>query len=68
MQEIPDNVIWLEDGDQSRYVHKYERQPFAVGDMATFYDYHADGTLDYDSAVTCRVVEDVLLGVIVRLV
>lgn len=68
MQELPDNLLWLVDGDQSRYVHKYERQPFAPGDVATFFDYDPAGDLDYDTAVTCRVVEDEVLGLIGRLV
>lgn len=68
MQELPDNLLWLVDGGQSRYVHKYERQPFELGDVATFFDYDADGGLDYDTAVTCRVVEDEVLGVVGRLV
>ncbi|WP_020570049.1 hypothetical protein [Neolewinella persica] len=68
MQELPDNLLWLVDADQSRYIHKYERQPFALGDVATFYTYDPEGHLDYDSAITCRVVEDEVLGVIGRLV
>ena len=68
MQELPDHVLWLVDGDNSRHVHRYEFKPFAVGDVETFYDYHADGTLDYDSATTVRVAEDDLLGVVGRLV
>ena len=68
MQELPDNLLWLVDGGQSRYVHKYERQPFGLGDVATFFDYDPDGGLDYDTAVTCRVVEDEVLGVVGRLV
>ena len=65
-QELPENVIWLVDGDNSRYVHKYERQAFALGDVATFFDYHADGRLDYDSALTCRVTEDPVYGEVAR--
>ncbi len=68
MPELPDNVIWLEDAGQSRYVHKYERQSFAVGDVATFFDYDPEGGLDYDTAVTCRVIEDEVLGLVARLV
>lgn len=65
-KEIPENVIWLEDGEHSRYVHKYERQPYALGDVATFFDYHEDDRLDYDSAITCRVVEDLVYGEIAK--
>ena len=65
-QELPDNVIWLRDGGSGRYVHKYERQPYRIGDVATFYDFNEDGTLDYDSAVTCRVEADELLGEVAR--
>ncbi len=68
MPELPDNVLWLEDADRSRHVHKYERQPYALGEVATFFDYDPEGGLDYDTAVTCRVVEDAFLGVIARLV
>lgn len=67
-QELPDHVLWLLDGDQSRYVHRYEFKPFTVDEVATFYDYTPDGTLDYDTAVTVRVTEDPLLGVVGRLV
>jgi len=67
-EELPDNVIWLVDGDEGRYVHKYEFQPFQVGDTATFYSYHADGTFDYDSAVTCRIEKDDTLGDVARLI
>lgn len=68
MKELPDHVLWLVDGDNSRHVHRYEFKPFAPEDVATFYDYHEDGTLDYDSAVTVRVEQDPDLGVIGRLV
>lgn len=68
MEELPDNVIWLEDADRSRYVHKYDFQPFETGEVATFYDYHPTGFLDYDSALTCRVVEDAVLGPVARAV
>lgn len=68
MKELPDNVLWLQDADNSRYVNKYERKPFALGEVATFFDYDEDGGLDYDSAVTCRVEEDEVLGLIARLV
>ena len=67
-QELPDNVIWLVDGDDSRHVHKYERQAYALGEVATFYDFNPGGELDYDTAVTCRVERDPLLGEIARLV
>jgi hypothetical protein len=68
MQELPDNILWLEDAGNSRYVNKYERKPFLEGDVATFFDYDPDGGLDYDSAVTCRVVRDEVLGLVGRLV
>lgn len=67
-QELPPNVIWLEDGDNSRYVRQYEFKPFSIGDVGTFYDFHADGTLDYDSALTCRVEEDLVYGEVARAV
>ncbi|OAV44492.1 hypothetical protein [Lewinella sp. 4G2] len=65
-KELPDHVIWLVDGDEGRYVHQYEFRPFAIGDVATFYDYHEDGTFDYDSATTCRVERDAVYGEIAR--
>ena len=65
-QELPENVIWLRDGDQGRYVHRYDFRPFEVGEVSTFYDYHEDGTFDYDSAVTCRVEADELHGEVAR--
>lgn len=68
MPELPDNVLWLEDADRSRYVHKYERKPYEEGDVATFFDYDPENGLDYDTAVTCRVVNDELLGLVARLV
>jgi len=68
MQELPDHVLWLIDGDNSRYVHRYEFKQFALGDVATFYNYDPDGYLDYDTAVTVRVTEDPLLGLVGRLV
>lgn len=72
MQELPENILWLEDGDRSRHVHKYERRPYEAGEVATFYDYDpADATgaaVDFDTAVTCRVTEDETLGLIGRLV
>lgn len=68
MKELPDNILWLQDGDNSRYVNKYERRAFEVGEVATFFDYDEAGGIDYDSAVTCRVEEDDLLGLVARLV
>ena len=68
MQELPEHVLWLVDGDNSRYVNRYEFKPFTLDDVVTFYDYHQDGTLDYDSAVTVRVTEDATLGIVGRLV
>ena len=68
MQELPDHVLWLIDGDNSRYVHCYEFKPFALDDVATFYNYDPNGDLDYDTAVTVRVTEDPLLGLVGRLV
>lgn len=68
MQELPEHVLWLVDGDNSRYVNRYEFKPFALDDVVTFYDYHQDGTLDYDSAVTVRLTEDATLGIVGRLV
>lgn len=65
-KELPDNVLWLQDADEGRYVHKYDFKPFELGEVATFYDYHEDGTHDYDSAVTCRVERDPILGEIAR--
>ena len=68
MKELPENVLWLEDAGNSRYVNKYERKPFAEGEVSTFFDYDPEGGIDYDSAVTCRVVRDDLLGLVGRLV
>ena len=68
MQELPENVLWLEDGDRSRYVHRFEFKSFTLEEVATFYDYDPEGQLDYDSAVTARVTEDPVLGMIGRLV
>lgn len=68
MKELPENVLWLEDAGNSRYVNKYERKPFIIGEVATFFDYAPDGGIDYDSAVTCRVVEDEVLGLVGKLV
>ncbi|TXF91544.1 hypothetical protein FUA23_02270 [Neolewinella aurantiaca] len=68
MKELPDNVIWLEDAGNSRYVNKYERKPFEEGEVSTFFDYDPDGGIDYDTAVTCRVEHDEVLGLIARLV
>lgn len=68
MKELPDHVLWLVDGNNSRHVRRYEFKPFTLGDAETFYDYHEDGTLDYDTAVTVRVEEDAVLGIIGRLV
>jgi hypothetical protein len=68
MKELPDNVLWLEDAGNSRYVNKYERKPFETGEVATFFDYNPEGEIDYDSAVTCRVIRDEVLGLVARLV
>jgi len=68
MQELPDHILWLIDGDNSRHVNKYERKPYELGDVATFFDYSPEGGVDYDSAVTVRVVEDEVLGIVGRLV
>lgn len=68
MQELPDHVLWLIDGDNSRYVHRYEFKPFVLEDVATFYNYDPTGYFDYDTAVTVRVTEDPLLGLVGRLV
>lgn len=65
-KELPDNVVWLVDGDEGRYIHKYEFQPFKVDEVATFYDYHEDGTFDYDTATTCRIEKDALYGEVAR--
>lgn len=66
MEELPDNVIWLEDADHSRYVRQYDFKPYTIGDVATWYDYDPEGGLDYDTAVTGRVEEDALYGEVVR--
>lgn len=68
MQELPDHILWLIDADNSRYIHRYAFKPFTLDDVETFYDYHEDGRLDYDSAVTVRVTEDATLGIVGRLV
>jgi len=68
MKELPENILWLQDADNSRYINKYERKAFELGEVATFFDYDEDGYLDYDSAVTVRVVEDEVLGLVGRLV
>ncbi len=65
-KELPNNVLWLEDGDNSRYVHRYEFAPYALGEVTTFYDYAEDGSLNYDTAVTCRVEQDDVYGEIAR--
>lgn len=68
MKELPENVLWLEDAGNSRYVNKYERKAFTEGEVATFFDYDPEGNLDYDTAVTCRVVRDEVLGLVGKLV
>ena len=67
-QELPANVIWLEDADRSRYVRQYDFKAFRIGDVATWYDYVPGEELDYDTAVTGRVGEDGIYGEVVRLV
>ena len=68
MKELPDNILWLQDADKSRYVNKYERKAFELGEVSTFFDYDEDEGIDYDSAVTVRVVMDEVLGLVGRLV
>lgn len=65
-QELPENVVWLVDGDEGRYVHKYEFKIYEVGEVATFYDYHEDGFFDYDTATTCRIERDEVYGEVAR--
>ena len=67
-QELPDHVIWLVAGEDSRYVRRYEFKPFSLGEVATFYNFEEDGSLDYDTAVTCRIESDPDLGMIARMV
>ena len=66
MKELPDNVLWLEDSGSSRNVKKYERKPYEIREVATFFDYDPDGGIDYDTAVTCRVIHDEILGIVAR--
>jgi|AntRauTorckE5430_2_1112549.scaffolds.fasta_scaffold00202_4 hypothetical protein len=66
MKELPDNVLWLEDSGSSRYVNKYERKSYELSEVATFFDYDPDGGIDYDTAVTCRVIQDEILGIVAR--